>query len=71
MYVAKTPRKTMRMTPGARPTIARLEGRDSMPLLTISAIMSTATNSHDNVLYWIYDVSVREEKERNRNIYQT
>ena len=52
------------MTPGARPTTARLDGRDSMPLLTISAIISTATNSHDRVLYWIYESQHTMEKER-------
>lgn len=40
----------MRMTPGTMPTTAREEGRDSMPLLTISATIRTATICHDSVL---------------------
>jgi len=60
--VAKTPRKTMRMTPGTIPTTAKLEGRESMPLLTISAIISADTSCHDNVLYLILIESVAAQK---------
>ena len=49
-----TPRKTMSTTPGTRPTTASDEGNESIPLLTISAIMSAATSSHDSVLYLIF-----------------
>ena len=48
------PRKTMRTTPGTRPTTASDEGKLSMPLLTISAIIRAATSSHDSVLYLIF-----------------
>ena len=39
MKVAKTPRKTIMTTPGTIPTTAKLDGSDSMPLETISAII--------------------------------
>lgn len=42
--VAKMPRKRITTTPGTTPTTARLDGRLSMPLDTISAIISTATS---------------------------
>ena len=48
------PRKTMRTMPGTRPTTASDEGKESIPLLTISAIMRAATSSHDSVLYLIF-----------------
>ena len=44
----------MRTMPGTRPTTASDEGKESMPLLTISAIIRAATNSHDSVLYLIF-----------------
>ena len=50
------PRKTMRTTPGTRPTTASDEGKESIPLLTISAIMRAATSSHDSVLYLIFGI---------------
>ena len=43
----------MMTMPGTRPTTAREEGKESIPLLTISAIIRTATSSHDSVLYLI------------------
>jgi len=46
----KAPKNTIRMIPGIRPTTASEDGKESMPLLTISAIISTATSSHDRVL---------------------
>lgn len=51
---AKTPRNTMSTRPGTRPTTASDDGSESIPLLTISAIMSTATSGHESVLYRIY-----------------
>lgn len=53
VYVAKAPRNTIKMTPGTMPTTASEDGRESMPLLTISAIMRIATSCHDMVLYLI------------------
>jgi hypothetical protein len=41
------------INPGTIPTTARDEGSDSMPLLTISAIIKTATSCHVSVLYLI------------------
>lgn len=46
----KMPRNTMMTRPGTMPTTARDEGNESMPLLTISAIINTATSCHDRVL---------------------
>jgi hypothetical protein len=46
-----SPRKAIKITPGTIPTTAVAAGRDNMPLLTISAIMRTATSGHDSVLY--------------------
>ena len=43
----------MMTMPGTRPTTAREEGKESIPLLTISAIIRTATSSQDSVLYLI------------------
>ena len=54
MKSPNTPRKTMRTTPGTRPTTASDEGKESIPLLTISAIIRAATSSHDSVLYLIF-----------------
>ncbi len=51
----KAPRKTMRTMPGTMPTTASDEGRESIPLLTISAIMRAETSSHDRVLYMIFE----------------
>ena len=45
----------MTIMPGTKPTTASDEGKESIPLLTISAIMRTATSSHDSVLYLILD----------------
>ncbi len=50
----KAPKNTITIMPGTNPTTAKELGRESMPLLTISAIISTATRGHDNVLYWIW-----------------
>ena len=64
-----TPRKTMTITPGTRPTTASDEGKESIPLLTISAIMRTATSSQDSVLYLIFEgvrVSQRSQLLTNR-----
>ena len=44
----------MRTMPGTRPTTASDEGKESIPLLTISAIIRAATSSHDSVLYLIF-----------------
>ena len=44
----------MRTMPGTRPTTASDEGKESIPLLTISAIIRAATSSHDRVLYLIF-----------------
>jgi hypothetical protein len=48
--VVLLPKKAIKITPGTMPTTAVAAGRDNMPLLTISAIMSTATKGHDSVL---------------------
>lgn len=53
VYVANTPKNTIKITPGTIPTTAREEGRESIPFDTISAIMRTATSCHDIVLYLI------------------
>lgn len=42
--VASIPRKAVKMTEGTMPTTAIAEGSESIPLLTISAIMNKATN---------------------------
>ena len=44
----------IRISPGTMPTTARDCGSDSIPFETISAIISTATNFQDSVLYTIY-----------------
>jgi len=46
---------TMIIKPGAIPTTASDDGKDNIPLLTISAIMSTATSCHVKVLYLIWN----------------
>ena len=48
------PKKMMSTSPGTKPTTASDDGRESMPLLTISAIINTATSGQERVLYWIY-----------------
>lgn len=53
VYVAQIPRNAMTATPGPRPMLATAYGNDNMPLLTISAIMSTATRPQVSVLYLI------------------
>lgn len=58
MNSAKVPRKTMSISPGTKPTTASDDGSESIPLLTISAIMSTATSGHESVLYRIYTQAI-------------
>ncbi|EKG20329.1 hypothetical protein MPH_02343 [Macrophomina phaseolina MS6] len=58
VYVAKMPRKTIKMRPGTMPTTARDDGNDSIPLDTISAIMRTATSGQESVLYLIWIIFV-------------
>lgn len=48
------PRNKITMTPGTMPTTARLDGRLSIPLDTISAIMRAATSCQLIVRYWIW-----------------
>jgi hypothetical protein len=47
--VAKMPKKRIMIVPGTMPTTAKLDGSESIPLLTISAIINTATICHDRV----------------------
>ena len=78
------PRKAIKITPGTIPTTAVAAGRDSMPLLTISAIMRTATSGHDrfvldgNILFIAKDIvfwtsrlldGVEKELERQKEAY--
>ena len=66
-----TPRKTITTIPGTRPTTASDEGKESIPLLTISAIIRTATSSHDSVLYLILEGAKSQSTARGRKIRNT
>lgn len=51
----------MSIRPGTSPTTASDDGSESIPLLTISAIMSTATSGHESVLYRIYTRAIARQ----------